>query len=192
MYPCEKYIKKALKVLSSGIHHHFNTIIRTRKSLDIFKLLAEAQERQRKKMEDFCHSPIAVDTNGFSKTWHRYGKLHRDDGPAVESPDGMQMWYREGKLHREDGPAIVWPCGKLEWYRNGKRHREGGPAVEHPNGMQEWYLNDVSCNEQGVSLLLAFDRKIQAVHVGQEMRDGSSEKITVSRPLLLKRTTLRS
>ena len=34
------------------------------------------------------------------------GKLHREDGPAIEDSDGDKYWYLNDKLHREDGPAI--------------------------------------------------------------------------------------
>jgi hypothetical protein len=25
--------------------------------------------------------------------WYRYGKLHREDGPAIVSADGVRKWY---------------------------------------------------------------------------------------------------
>ena len=28
-------------------------------------------------------------------------------------------WYINGKLHREDGPAIEWASGYMRWYING-------------------------------------------------------------------------
>ena len=34
--------------------------------------------------------------------------------------DGAKHWYRDGKLHREDGPAIEYADGGKEWYLNGK------------------------------------------------------------------------
>jgi hypothetical protein len=86
---------------------------------------------------------LIVDSNGTR--FHSYnGKLHRDNGPAVESADGKYTrWYRHGKLHREDGPAVEDPNGHKEWFVNGKRHREGGPAVERPDGVKHHWLNDV-------------------------------------------------
>ena len=56
--------------------------------------------------------------------------------------NGAKEWYLSGKLHREDGPAIEWPNGAKEWFLNGKRHREDGPAVERANGTKYWYLDD--------------------------------------------------
>ena len=29
--------------------------------------------------------------------------------------NGYKEWYVEGKLHREDGPAIEWSNGTKEW-----------------------------------------------------------------------------
>ena len=29
-------------------------------------------------------------------------------------------WTLNGKLHREDGPAFEWPNGDREWYLNGE------------------------------------------------------------------------
>jgi len=69
------------------------------------------------------------------------GKLHREDGPAVECKDGHEAWYLNGKLHREGGPAVEWITGDKEWYVAGNLHREEGPAVEWANGRREWWLN---------------------------------------------------
>jgi hypothetical protein len=77
-----------------------------------------------------------------SKVWYLDGKLHREDGPAVEYANGDKFWFRDGKCHREDGPACEWADGTKQWYRDGKRHREDGPAVEWADGTKEWYLDD--------------------------------------------------
>jgi len=62
--------------------------------------------------------------------------------PKVKvSADGSKRWYLNGKLHREDGPAIEWTDGTKHWLLNGKYHREDGPAVEWANGDKEWFLN---------------------------------------------------
>lgn len=69
------------------------------------------------------------------------GDLHRDDGPAVISPDGTQEWCRNNTLHRDDGPAIICSDGSQYWYQNGELHRDGGPAALYPDGSQLWYRN---------------------------------------------------
>jgi hypothetical protein len=58
--------------------------------------------------------------------WYLNGKLHRQDGPAVERPDGYREWYLNGKRHRQDGPAIEWPDGTCVWWLKGKLHRPDG------------------------------------------------------------------
>jgi hypothetical protein len=54
---------------------------------------------------------------------------------------GGRYWYLKGKLHREDGPAVERHNGGKSWYLNGKRHREDGPAIEYANGGKSWHLN---------------------------------------------------
>ena len=83
---------------------------------------------------------IKVERDG-TRLWYLHGVLHRDNGPAVERPEGDYRWYQFGKEHREDGPAIERPNGTKEWFRNGKHHREDGPAVEYGDGRKEYCLN---------------------------------------------------
>ena len=61
--------------------------------------------------------------------------------------NGTKYWYLNGKLHREDGPAVEFTNGYKEWVFNGKLHREDGPSVEWANGDKEWYLNDIEYTE---------------------------------------------
>jgi hypothetical protein len=42
--------------------------------------------------------------------------LHREDGPAVEYPNGDKYWFYNNKLHRSDGPAIEWANGQFGYY----------------------------------------------------------------------------
>ena len=62
--------------------------------------------------------------------------------------DGTKSWYLNGKLHREDGPAVEWKDGTKLWYLNGVYHREEGPAVEYADGDKEWYLNNKKITEE--------------------------------------------
>ena len=87
-----------------------------------------------------------VKLNEIFKYWTKNCQLHREDGPAVERPNGHE-WYLYGKRHREDGPAVERADGYKEYWLNGKLHREDGPAVEcqpgaalrsEPHG--EWWL----------------------------------------------------
>ena len=36
------------------------------------------------------------------------------------SSDGAKFWYLNGKLHREDGPAVEYSNGDKRWYLNDK------------------------------------------------------------------------
>jgi antitoxin component YwqK of YwqJK toxin-antitoxin module len=81
------------------------------------------------------------------KLWYLKGKLHREDGPAIEYANGDKHWYLNGKLHRVDGPAFECANGDKEWYLNGKLHREDGPAMEYANGNKFWYLNGKQLTE---------------------------------------------
>lgn len=74
-----------------------------------------------------------------ARTWWRDGRLHRDDGPAVERPDGRREWWRDGQRHRADGPAIECADGYRSWYLDGQRHRDDGPAIERPDGSRSWW-----------------------------------------------------
>jgi hypothetical protein len=62
--------------------------------------------------------------------------------------DGDKHWYLNGKLHREDGPAVERSNGYKSWYLNGKRHREDGPAIEWSDGDKFWCLNDEYLTEE--------------------------------------------
>jgi len=38
---------------------------------------------------------------------------------GLHTESGSKRWYLNGKLHREDGPAIEWNDGDKRWYLNG-------------------------------------------------------------------------
>jgi len=86
--------------------------------------------------------------------WYKFNTniLHREDGPAIETPYGSKFWYQNGKLHRVDGPAAEYSDGSKEWYLNGKRHRINEPAVELVNGTKEWYQNGLRHREDGPAI----------------------------------------
>ena len=42
--------------------------------------------------------------------------------PEMEnSLDGSKYWRLNGQYHREDGPAIEYPNGRKYWFLNGKQ-----------------------------------------------------------------------
>jgi hypothetical protein len=56
--------------------------------------------------------------------------------------DGTKYWHKDGKRHRKDGPAMIYPNGNSYWYNNGRYHRGGDePAVIYYNGTKYWYRN---------------------------------------------------
>jgi hypothetical protein len=62
---------------------------------------------------------LEIDERG-TKRWRLNNKLHRVDGPAIESADGSKAWYLNGKTHREYGPAIEGTDGSKMWCLYGK------------------------------------------------------------------------
>ena len=76
------------------------------------------------------------------KEWFLNGRLHREDGPAIEFANGNKWWFLHGLQHRENGPAIENINGTKQWFLHGKRHREDGPAIERATGIKEWFLHD--------------------------------------------------
>ena len=66
----------------------------------------------------------------------------------VIGPGGDIYYYSNGRLHRENGPAVEYPDGTKVWYLNGKRHREDGPAIEHLDGTKIWCLNGEILTEE--------------------------------------------
>ena len=103
-----------------------------------------------------------------NKYWYLNGKLHREDGPAIEYANGGERWYMNGQLHREDGPAIEYANGGERWYMNGQLHREDGPAIEYTNGSKRWFLNDIEYTEA------EFNAKMKPA---KELSIGEIEKI---------------
>ena len=98
-------------------------------------------------MSDYTTYEVRVYTNG-NKRWFLNGKIHREDGPAVEWPDGSKEWLLNGSHHREDGPAVERASGAKQWWLNGKRHREDGPARKDTDGYKEWWLNGEELTEE--------------------------------------------
>jgi hypothetical protein len=98
-------------------------------------------------MTNYIKYEVKVYTSG-TQYWYLNGKLHREDGPAIEYANGNKYWYLNGKLHREDGPAIEWVDGTKSWYLNDELHREDGPAIEGACGTKSWYLNGEYLTEE--------------------------------------------
>ena len=89
----------------------------------------------------------AVYPGGLTE-WRLNGKLHREDGPAVELFNGCKSWYLHGQRHREDGPASEYPGRSRSWYIRDERHRMDGPAIELVNGSKFWYFEGHELTEE--------------------------------------------
>jgi hypothetical protein len=72
------------------------------------------------------------------------GRLHREDGPALEYSNGSKEWHIKGRQHREGGPAVITAEGNQYWMQNGQYHREDGPAIVYNNGYVQYYLDNRS------------------------------------------------
>ena len=93
----------------------------------------------------------AVEKPNGDKEWWLHGNRHRMDGPAIENNDGYRAWYQMGKMHRIDGPAEEFPNGCKNWYQYGLRSRVDGPAVDSPIG-QTWYLDGKVHRDNGPAI----------------------------------------
>ena len=61
---------------------------------------------------------------------------------------GHKYWYLNGRLHREDGPAIEYTNGESHWVVHSKSHRLDGPAVILANGETKWFINDYNVTDK--------------------------------------------
>lgn len=82
-------------------------------------------------------------SSGTTIWFNDEGRIHRDDGPAVEWAHGVIEWRQNGLLHRLDGPACIFPGRHSAWMINGEMHRVDGPAIEYAHGECDWYLHNV-------------------------------------------------
>jgi len=62
-------------------------------------------------------------------------------------PFGGRNWFYKGKLHRENGPALEFVLGNV-WYKHGKFHREDGPACVYKTRPPKWFLDNVEYTEK--------------------------------------------
>lgn len=77
--------------------------------------------------------------------------LHREDGPALITSNGLEVWFFNGLIHREDGPAIKCSTANLgvysspNYWLNGKCHFLSGRRSlgDQKCGFKAWYLNGV-------------------------------------------------
>jgi hypothetical protein len=97
--------------------------------------------------------PVMTTNSSGDKVWKLNGKLHREDGPAVEYNHGHNVWYLNDRKHRVDGPASITAAGDKEWFFEGKYHRAGNlPAAEYAGGDKYWFVNGVRHRTDGAAI----------------------------------------
>ena len=103
---------------------------------------------------------VIVNDRGYVY-WYKDAKctvLHRENGPAVEAPDGRKEWFINGQRHREDGPAFIWDAGE-SWFLHGVNQRNGGPANVYKDGKKEWMVHGQFHREDGPAVEYADGRR---------------------------------
>jgi len=115
---------------------------------------------------------VHVEDNGTIRWQNKKGKLHREDGPALEYANGSKFWHVNGKLHRLDKPAIECVNGDKYWYQKGIRHRLDGPAIEWSDGCKRWYINGKEFTEE------EFDKQVDGCEGKVVEIDGVKYKLT--------------
>jgi hypothetical protein len=77
--------------------------------------------------------------------YEKYSKIY------LESELGTKYYHDEnGKLHRQNGAAIEYVNGSKTWYRHGLLHREDGPAIDRSDGYKKWFIygKEIECSSQ--------------------------------------------
>jgi len=168
---------KASKVWGSGKQVFYEPYIENieKKVASIKSFVKESQQNRIPKAFIFKKatqkSELVVFDDG-TKKWYVDGKLHREDGPAIEWPNGNKEWYINDNLHRIDGPAIEYTDGSKHWYLNGKRHREDGPAVEYIDGTKSWWVDGILHREDGPAVEYKDGSKAWYINGKRHREDG--------------------
>lgn len=91
--------------------------------------------------------PPTDDSEGRSRWTTEDGTLHRDGAPAIIYDDGMKVWVRMGDWHREDGPAVERPNGDNDWWLEGYKvswdDETGWEFVSMPQAQKGFVINRI-------------------------------------------------
>lgn len=67
------------------------------------------------------------------------GRHHRENGPAITTPNGFKAFFQHGVLTNKPGePAMIEPDGTLWFYVDGVLHNTKGPAIKGANITEYW------------------------------------------------------
>lgn len=69
--------------------------------------------------------------------WRLNGKLHRDDGPAVETLNGRKEWWKHGKRHRLEAAAVMQGTFSSQWWIDGIRYSASEHFMLMPEHLQK-------------------------------------------------------
>ncbi len=89
--------------------------------------------------------PSQRSISGDTLRWHRFGALHRVNGPAFVYNNQVggneyHAWYRNGKVHRDGGEPAIITLEWKRWMRNGEYYRDNDlPTEEYASGTKVWY-----------------------------------------------------
>jgi len=98
-------------------------------------------------MKSEIYIVTVYEDGGFQ--WKLNGKLHREDGPAVKTSDGIELYYINGESHREDGPAIKYPDGAGIYYLNNRRYSKEEFDIEIIKRMYK-FKKSLACENKEV------------------------------------------
>jgi hypothetical protein len=119
-----------------------------------------------------------------SRSWYKYGKMHRDDDLPAYTNQFFTKWYQYGNIHRDnDRPAIIRISPKNNcnsviyiyyWFQHGEKHRDNDrPAMVFSNGVQKWFQHDLLHREGDKPAILYPGGTLVWLQRGKLSRDDS-------------------
>jgi hypothetical protein len=134
-------------------------------SNNIYKLYIESNASQTPQMHENRYGV---------KIWQIQDKLHREDGPAIITPDGSELWFQNDKLHREDGKAVnITPYFAGVIVHNAQGKRTAWFVVDDFEGNEFW-LHDrpyADANKWAQVVLKMHNKPHDAAHINEFLRD---------------------
>lgn len=105
--------------------------------------------------------------------YYKNGKIHREDGPAIEWSDGSQYWYFEGNLHRKNKPAVIQMAGLCEWWENGNLNYR---KVIDQTSIKDLIDNENQIEQKKEITLYGFDSETKAEIIKIKVGNGFEYK----------------
>ena len=97
-----------------------------------------------------CDDGPAIEGPGDRKVYAQKGLYHRTGGLPADTHGNYQGWYQNGVLHREDGPAVINGLYDEQYWVQGHPHRLIGPAFVFEDGTMEYWINGKRHRENGL------------------------------------------